>query len=108
MDPSSVLTDLINFRKPLGKIKIDVNKLSWDENCEVILTEKILNKIINKYLNGVISETELIEWANLIESRESINFEKGKEAQIEETIFNIANPELSDLPLKNILEKFRN
>jgi hypothetical protein len=63
----------------------------------------MLNDVINKYKNSNISQEELVEWANLIECRDDIEFEKAYKKQIREIIFNIANPDLVDEDyIKNI------
>ncbi len=65
---------------------------SFGFDCELELFEvnnEILKVVLNKYLSNFIDSDELEEWANFIECRDDINYEK-----VEGFIYALANPEL--------------
>jgi hypothetical protein len=103
MDRLILLKKLLNCEKPLSKIQKELSIFPWDSEPLIILKKDMLNYVISKYKNNIISEEELVEWANLIECRDDIVFEKEYEKQIKKTIFSIANPDLVDKEyIKNI------
>ncbi len=43
-----------------------------------------------------MSENDIENWANAIEGREDIGYERGRRNLIKDVIFDLANPELSE------------
>jgi hypothetical protein len=91
---------------PTTKLKDELNKFSWDsENPLIVFKKEHLLQIINKLQKNKITLSELIEWANLLEVREDIEYEKPYDAQINKIIFTMANPELVSNDL-NVFKDF--
>lgn len=99
----SILDKLIAFNGSIPKLKEELIKLSWDGPIVVTLTKQHLESIVDRFIHNKISEHDLIEWANMIECREDIAFENLYKDQIQEFIFNIANPDLDGFEyIKNL------
>jgi len=95
MDRSELLEKLVNFEDDIYIITKELKKIAWDSDKPLVyIDQKIINKVINLYLNDQISHNELVEWANAIECREDIGFEETEE-KFSELIFEIANQEIN-------------
>ena len=91
------LNALVNLNQPLSTILPILKTLPWDSNQAIItLKKEHLIHILNQYLNHSLSATDLENWANAIECREDIIYETEDEDFINDIIFNLANPILSD------------
>ena len=102
-----ILSNLINFDKPLNEIKLELRELEWDYNGkEYVVTIKEVINVINKYKTNKISAFELEEWANLIECREDIKFEEKNFNKLNNIIYTLANPvlegEISKVRIKKL------
>ncbi len=98
-----ILNNLITFRYPIPNLKEELRNLSWDGSVIVTLTKQHLESIVDRFIHNKISEHDLIEWANMIECREDIEFEDLYKDQIQRFIFNIANPDLDGFEyIKNL------
>jgi len=106
MNRIEVLKSLVTFSIPTTKLKNELNKLPWDsEDPLIVLKKDHLLQIIEKLRKNKITLSELIEWANLLEVREDIEYEKPYDTQINKIIFTIANPELVSNDL-NVFKDF--
>ena len=99
------LNALVNLNQPLSTILPILKTLPWDSNQAIItLKKEHLIHILNQYLNHSLSASDLENWANVIECREDITYETEGEDFINDIIFDLANPILSD-PLSPELVK---
>ena len=104
MNRTEVLKNLAVLSMPTAKLKNELHKFSWDsENPLIVFKKEYLLQVIDKFQKNKITLSELIEWANLLEVREDIEYEKPYDAQINKIIFTIANPELISNDLKILL-----
>lgn len=90
------LSDLLVFQKPLPKIADGLVAVSWD--CETPLYEvrkSHLVSVLVRFNSGDLSAGDLERWADLIEVREDLFFEKPFEALIGEIVYELANPILT-------------
>ena len=94
-DRTEVLNALINFRKPLTVISKALIQFPWDSEELVILDAKQVKQILEQYLSGEISEAFVEDWANLIECRNDIGFDKKDAHLIKELMRVLANPHLT-------------
>jgi ArsR family metal-binding transcriptional regulator len=91
-----LLDALLTFDQPLSDILNSLNQLSWDREKVLINLKKthIIN-ILQRYLQGQLSVTDVENWANAIEGREDIEPEENDQDILEEILFDLANPLLS-------------
>jgi hypothetical protein len=91
------LVDLIELRLPLNAAIAAVRELPWDSDLElVVLVRANLVALLQRYLLGELSPTDLEEWANAIEGRVDIGLEPRHEELLQAFVFEIANPLLAE------------
>ena len=106
-----LLNSLLKFEQPLSEILPLLNSFEWDSEKELILLNKRhIVEIIQRYLDGKLSSSEVEDWANAIEGREDIEYERDCEQMIDDAIYELANPlltrSLSADSAREWLEKF--
>ncbi len=93
---TQVLKDLLEYNAPLHTLKNNLLKYGWDADAPyVTLTRLHVVEILKRYIDGVISSSQMESWANMIECREDIEAEEGYETLVDEAIFQLANPLLT-------------
>lgn len=91
-----ILQSLINLSGCLDSVNSELTSLPWDSTEElVILHAHEIISILDRYISGEITADTVSAWANLIECREDIEYEDGFSEIIKDTIFELANTELS-------------
>ena len=90
-----VLDTLINLRKPLTEISESLIQFPWSSEELVILDTNQIKWILGQYLSGEISESLVENWANLVECRDDIGFDKKDNNLIKELMHVLANPYLT-------------
>ena len=89
-----LLNSLLKLDRPLTEILAPLNSLGWDSpQTFVTLKPQHITQILQSYLNHQITELEVENWANAIESREDIATENER---LEQIIFDLANPLLTN------------
>jgi hypothetical protein len=87
---------LVNFDAPISELRALLSQLTWDYVGQpVILDKQSLASVLERVRHGEISFVDLEEWANMIELREDISFEKTATEKLESIIFELANPALT-------------
>jgi len=88
----NIIKKLVSFSDNLDNIKEEIQKYGWDyEGKAYVLTKLDMINICKKYINHELSYNDIVEWANLIEGREDIDFEI---KLLEDFIYLLANPDL--------------
>jgi len=99
---ADILSDLVRFEKDLKSLREELAQYPWDiEEPLVVMTQKDLVSVIQKGIKSGLTEME--DWANAIESREDIEFEN---EEVQEVIFELANPTLHGEITKERLSEF--
>lgn len=92
-----LLKSLISFSTELSVIRKELSNFPWDSNSSVaVLSAEDLLHLLNRYIEGNITAAQLEEWANIIESREDIEFDMSRHNIIKNIIFWLANPSLTE------------
>ncbi len=90
----------------LEDLSKELSLYSWDIEEPLIQLSKLdLLKVTNKCNSQIITVSELVDWANVIELREDIEFE---DEELKEFIFELANPEINGEITKEKLDKILN
>lgn len=93
MERLQTLLDLITINKSLILLEKEIQKYNWDIEYPLVkVTHNDFLNVFKKYLHDLISDEEIVLWANLIECRDDIEFES---PDLQEIIFFIANPEIN-------------
>ena len=91
-----VLKALIELSSPLNDLRSSLQKFDWDFQGVPIEFGRIhLVNVLRRYLNRELVATDIEQWANLLEAREDIFFEKNAEGQLDEVLYELANPVLT-------------
>ncbi|MFN4312809.1 MAG: hypothetical protein ACK4E0_00855 [Chitinophagaceae bacterium] len=89
---TKALWDLLSYSVSNEEIKTRLSKFCWDiEEPLVILTRNNLIDVLLRLQQKQLTDSEVEEWANIIESREDIRFEESVTKQF---VFELANPVL--------------
>lgn len=90
----SVLEDLITFAEPVNELDAKVRALPWDAEQPLVTMFQVhaLNAI-QRVLSHEIEPAELSSWADLIEMREDIDIEGGRNGSLRQFIYETATPE---------------
>jgi Arc/MetJ-type ribon-helix-helix transcriptional regulator len=91
-----VLSDLVSFSSPVEELSASVSQLPWDAPSPlVVMTKHHARVVIDRYCDGKVSRSDLSEWANLIESREDLEYEPTTAVDLAVFIEQAANPRLN-------------
>lgn len=92
----SIVMDIVSFARPVAEMEKDITSYPWDYSGKgVTLTAKNISHALDMYKFGVITDKDLVDWANLIELREDIVYDAERHDAIEQAIFVLANPEIN-------------
>lgn len=92
-----ILQDILELGGDILSLKHELDKYPWDsENELVVLTCGHIKHVLSKYMLGELTEQQLEYWANTIECRKDIGFEEGYEDILKDSIFQLANPLLTE------------
>jgi hypothetical protein len=88
-----VLRSTVALSRTIAELKRAVSSLPWDSpTAQVSLTNADVSSVLQRYLDGAISSSDVEEWANLIEGREDIGFESECAEALAELLNELANP----------------
>lgn len=96
MSRNELLNKLLNMNSSVRTLT-ELNKIGWDSDEELVnLTRQHILNVLRNYQEGKIDETEVEDWANAIEGREDIGREKSYEELINQILYELANPYLTE------------
>lgn len=95
-DRSVVVENLINLSRPLDDLRQQLSSFDWDfEGVAIVLNRHHVVNVLSRYLRGELTAIIVEQWANLLEGREDISFDRIHEKWIADTIYELANPVLT-------------
>lgn len=95
LDRHRDLLALVHFDKGAKELSKLISKYNWDWDGEpIILTFSDVRRVLARYKNGEIDQSELEWWADAIECREDITYQPKSEETIRSGIFALANPSI--------------
>ena len=95
-DRLKLVQNLLSFSMPLHETMTQLAAMGWDyEGMPVTLTGAHLDSVLRRYLAGQLSAADVGNWANLIEGRDDIVFEPGCADRIDDMVYELANPILT-------------
>jgi hypothetical protein len=88
-----ILTDIASFRGKFSELKNELSTYPWDSEEPVLIIGKLdFSNALKKCIRDELNFGDLVIWANIIESRDDIDFEV---AEIQEAIFELVSPEIN-------------
>lgn len=95
LDRLQILNSLIAFEDPDEPYVRHLAAFPWDiAEPLVALQASHIVSILDRFLRGQLSAQQVEHWANLLESREDIEYVSAKESPIAAAIHTLANPVL--------------
>jgi len=90
-----VLQALVTFSQPLEVLAQALKQFKWDYESEPVIIEPFhLVSVLNRFLSHQLEAQQIENWANLIECREDLDYESANQEQLEQVIYELANPEI--------------
>jgi len=105
MDRTALLNALIRYETPLDEVVMGLAALPTDPTPTVTLTRQDISAILDRYVLGELTATDVARWAALVECREDIQFEPRHEEVVADALYDLANQDV--LPLSEILDDVR-
>ncbi|MDD5262307.1 MAG: hypothetical protein PHD76_10725 [Methylacidiphilales bacterium] len=106
---AEILQELVRYKKPTGPLMLELNSFGWDWLGEplLILKNEDLLYIIDRFLADQITAAQLQEWAENLEAREDVAFDKKEETLLDDVFFRIATPFINEPLTKETAQKMR-
>ena len=91
---TSRLKELLHFSRPVADVVGDLSAFGWDSDEELVTLEAAhISAVLNRFVSGDISDTDVEDWANAIECREDIGLLQ--ESPVADALNELANPLLT-------------
>jgi hypothetical protein len=104
----AILEELLALRSPLDESLGTLATLAWDSEAELAtLDREHAVGLINRFLSGMVSSDDLEQWANAIEGRDDIAFVIRDGHLLQESVFELANPLLTEPLTRDRAEYWR-
>lgn len=93
---ADLLRDLVSGALPTADLSKELATFGWDSEEELVTVNRSdVSKMLEDYVAGRRSESDVRAWAEAIEGRDDIGLAAADEEVLRDTIFELANPELS-------------
>jgi len=107
-----LLRDLVRGSRPIAELSKELATFEWDSEQELVTVDRSdVSKILEEYVTGRRSASDVRAWAEAIEGRDDVGLAGADEDVLRETIFELANPELSHaltpLLAQHLLRRFQ-
>jgi hypothetical protein len=86
--------NLINLEIPIRQLKTRLDQLPLEKEKMILITKSDVKSTLTKFIHDKVQLPILNEWAQLIESREEIVYDRSCSEQIRQLIFELGNPDL--------------
>ena len=91
---ASLLKELLHFSRPIADVVSDLSAFGWDADEDLATLDAAhISAVLNRFLSGDISDTDVEDWANAIECREDIGFLQ--DPPVADALDELANPLLT-------------
>lgn len=91
-----VLQQLLEFTRDPADCARDLATFPWDSPPLVVLERRHVHRVLERFLSSDLSAEQVQSWADAIELRDDIDFERGKEELLGETVTLLATPEINE------------
>lgn len=101
----NVLQDLVELNRPVPNLRKVVLAQPYDyEGDPIVLQKKHIANVLQRFVDGELSASDLETWADLVEGRSGIEYEASVEDELSEALFQLSTPDITG---PNSLEKCR-
>lgn len=88
-----LLDALLAARTPLAPLAVGLAQFAWNSPPLVVLRRAHVASLLQRFLAGEVQAGFVREWADLVEMRDDIEFEKGHSDVLTDALFTLATPE---------------
>jgi hypothetical protein len=90
------LEALLNAELPIEHLKANLTKYSWDSNVDLatLVADHVAN-VLSRFIGGRMAAADVEDWANAVEGRDDVGFDRKNELELRELIYELANPLLT-------------
>ena len=93
---AALLRDLVRGSRPIADLSKELAAFEWDSEEELVTVDRSdVSDLLQDYIAGHRSGSDVRAWAEAIEGRDDIGLAATYEEALRDTIFELANPELS-------------
>jgi hypothetical protein len=93
---ATLLQALIHSPSNASQVMPALAELGWDFSAPPVrMTLEDLRTALHQYIQGQISAQDIEFWSNCIEGREDLDYEHNYRDLMAQTVFELANPELT-------------
>ncbi len=90
------MRNLVSGSRPVADLWKELAAFEWDSEAELVTVDPSdVSKMLEDYIAGRRSGSDVRAWAEAIEGRDDIGLAAVYEEVLNDTIFELANPELS-------------
>ncbi len=91
-----LLRNLVSGSRPVADLSKELATFGWDSEVELVtVCCSDVRKMLEDYIAGRRSGSDVRAWAEAIEGRDDVGLAAADEEVLRDTIFELANPELS-------------
>lgn len=98
-----ILNDVVSLRGDLSSLEKELSKYPYyAEKAYLVITRTHLLEALKKSLDGKITLRDLVQWTNIIEFRDDLDFEN---ELLQEIVFELSSPEINGEITKKRLQE---
>jgi hypothetical protein len=91
-----LLQELLTHSRPVAEMVVELSRFPWDSKALVELTPEHVVSTLERYLTRELSADDVENWANAVESRDDIEYQKANAQSLRSAIHDLANPALTE------------
>lgn len=106
---AAILKELARFETPTEPLMRELRSFGWDWSGAplLVLTKSDFLHVLDRYLAGQISTSELQEWAENLEARDDVAFDEKDKELLDDIFFRIATPEVNGSLTQDVVRRMR-
>jgi hypothetical protein len=106
---AEILQELARFEMPSGPLLLELQSFGWDwpDAPLLILKREDFLRVIDRFLAGQVSATQLQQWAENLEVREDVDFDESDRELLDHIFFRIATPMINEPLTQEVVRGMR-
>lgn len=91
------LQDLVRLRRSVPDAAAALAAFDWDSDEELVtLTRADAARLLTAYLDGTLTDADVVTWAEALEGRDDVGFEPSHDDTLKNLLFDLSTPELTE------------
>ncbi len=93
----ALLADLVELRRAPNAAAAAIRTVQWDSDSELVTLSRVhVVGLLQRYLRGELTSSDLETWADAVEGRDDIGYEQDHGDVLRALVFETANPTLAE------------